>query len=299
MGAAVDALAVDLLEEDELGTANGMMYASSYFGSAIGGAGLGIVVARFGIQAGLLVQAALLCLIVMLPIFLRERPAESETIDNEAGKAAKTDSGESNVRNLLRAFSLRSTILGGVLALTVRVGSGTLAAVFVNYLLKDGGWSQEEYSTLTGGWALLFGLTGSVIGGFIADRVGLKLVIAAASILLGAMWITFGLMPELLQSKPAVQALLISQELMLGTMSAALFGLFMGISWSKVAAMQFTTYMALMNMSTTCGSYLSGWIGTDFTIFQILIVSGVLQIAALLPMSLIDPAQTRRVLGAV
>ena len=50
---AVDALAVDLLAENERGVANGLMYASSYLGTAIGGAGLGFIVSRYGIQAGL------------------------------------------------------------------------------------------------------------------------------------------------------------------------------------------------------------------------------------------------------
>ena len=36
---AVDALAVDLLAENERGRANGLMYASNYLGTAIGGAG--------------------------------------------------------------------------------------------------------------------------------------------------------------------------------------------------------------------------------------------------------------------
>jgi PAT family beta-lactamase induction signal transducer AmpG len=73
---AVDALAVDLLEEKERGIANGLMYGSSYLGTALGGAGLGLVVAKLGIQAGLFGQALMLFAIMLLPIFFRERPSE-------------------------------------------------------------------------------------------------------------------------------------------------------------------------------------------------------------------------------
>ena len=74
---AVDALAVDLLAEEERGTANGLMYGSSYLGTAIGGAGLGYLVAAYGIRAGLLGQAVLLSLIMLLPLLFRERPSRS------------------------------------------------------------------------------------------------------------------------------------------------------------------------------------------------------------------------------
>ena len=54
---SVDALAVDLLREEERGRVNGFMYGSSYMGNAVGGAGMGTVVAVMGVRSGFLVIA--------------------------------------------------------------------------------------------------------------------------------------------------------------------------------------------------------------------------------------------------
>ena len=318
---AVDALAVDLLKEEERGTANGLMYGSSYLGTAIGGAGLGFLVAHYGIRAGLLGQAILLSLIMLLPLLFRERPTESSedeepVTDDDPSPAV--DFGETPyvpaddlmpaggtsptiavLVNLFRAFSLRATLIGGLVAISVRVGVGVLTAVFVNYLMKEGGWTQSEYTQVTGGYAVALGLVGSVAGGYIADKVGAKKMIALTSILVGGLWIAFGLTPASIESKAAVTFMLLGQEFLLAVMSVSLFSLFMSISWPRVAATQFTAYMALMNLSMTIGSYTAGRLSVEMSIYQMLIVAGLLQAVLVLPVLLIDPKQTRRVLGDV
>lgn len=315
---AVDALAVDLLDEEERGVANGLMYGSSYLGTAIGGAGLGLLVAYFGIRAGLIGQAAILFLIMLLPIMIKERPKNaamqpspklspespfsespvaSDNSPYQSPVAALSTENDSVMGNLVKAFSLRATLLAVAVALGVKIGIGVLTAVFVDYLMKDGGWTQENYTTVTGGYAVMLGLGGSALGGFLADRFGAKPMIALTSILLGVVWISFGLIPRAISAKLAVTGLLISQEFILAVLSVSLFSLFMAVSWPRVAATQFTTYMALMNFSTTIGSYTAGLVNDSFNIHQILILAGVLQIVMIAPVLFIDPKQTRRLLG--
>lgn len=329
---AVDALAVDLLEEKERGIANGLMYGSSYLGTAIGGAGLGFVVAKYGIQAGLFGQALLLSGIMLLPILVRERPpgtngSERRSLDNK-GNAASMDLGESLsvpprpledhdqlsaassqvpgnggpatgsvFANLRRAFSLRATLLGVAVALGSKIGIGVITAVLVNYLMKDGGWTQLQYTAVTGGWAVMLGLGGAAAGGFLADIFGPKPLIMTMSAALGLLWIGIGSIPGSLGSHVVVTGLLLGQELLLAVLSVSLFSLFMNISWPKVAATQFTTYMALMNLATTIGSYAAGSLSHSLSVAQILVVAGVLQMLVAIPVLFIDPRQTRRVLG--
>jgi len=260
----------------------------------------------------------------LLPFLFRERPMEStgsEEYEGDQEKEAlpmaidfgenpflpptdKTERGtdvdsarEPVFRNLFRAFSLRATLIGGFVAISVRVGVGVLTAVFVDYLMKDGGWTQSEYTQITGGYAVVLGLIGAASGGYVADKFGAKKLITATSILVGALWISFGLIPTSIESKSAVKFMLLSQEFLLAVMSVSLFSLFMSISWPRVAATQFTAYMALMNLSMTIGSYTAGVLSSRLSILQILIVAGVLQAVLVLPVLLIDPKQTRRELG--
>ena len=73
---SVDALAVDILEPDEVATVNGLMFAAKRGGIIFGGAVLGMMVVPFGIKSAIMVQLPLLILIMMLPLFLRERPGD-------------------------------------------------------------------------------------------------------------------------------------------------------------------------------------------------------------------------------
>ena len=74
---SVDALAVDILEPDEVATVNGLMFASKRGGIIFGGAVLGMLVVPYGIKSAIMVQLPLLALIMMVPLFLRERPSNS------------------------------------------------------------------------------------------------------------------------------------------------------------------------------------------------------------------------------
>jgi len=73
---SVDALAVDILQPDEVAKANGFMFAAKRVGIIASGAGLGSLVAGYGIKSAILVQLPLLLLIMALPLFLRERPGD-------------------------------------------------------------------------------------------------------------------------------------------------------------------------------------------------------------------------------
>ena len=73
---SVDALAVDILEPNEVATVNGLMFAAKRGGIIFGGAVLGMMVVPFGIKSAIMVQLPLLILIMMLPLFLRERPGD-------------------------------------------------------------------------------------------------------------------------------------------------------------------------------------------------------------------------------
>ena len=70
----VDALAVDVLQPDEVAKANGFMFAAKRAGYILGGAILGIMATKFGIKSAIVIQLPSLVIIMALPLFLRERP---------------------------------------------------------------------------------------------------------------------------------------------------------------------------------------------------------------------------------
>ena len=67
----------------------------------------------------------------------------------------------------------------------------------------------------------------------------------------------------------------------------------MDLSWPKIAASQFTAYMALMNFSTTLGFLFAGRAFTWWTFQGIYLVAAAVQIGAALLLLAIDPMETR------
>ncbi len=97
---SVDALAVDVLQPDEVAKANGMMFATKRGGIILGGAVLGMLVPMFGIKFVIMIQIPLLILIMLLPLFLREKPEnklfpwDNSRVENDSVDEVLTDSKE-------------------------------------------------------------------------------------------------------------------------------------------------------------------------------------------------------------
>ena len=71
---STDALAVDVLKTHELEKVNSYMFTSKAVGGIIGGAGLGTIISFTGIKGALVMQIPILLVIMMVPLFMRERP---------------------------------------------------------------------------------------------------------------------------------------------------------------------------------------------------------------------------------
>ncbi len=299
---SVDALAVDLLPEEERGKANGLMYGSKYLGGAIGGAGMATVVGAAGLQAALLMQAAALGLIFLLPLFLRERPGE-RLLPWTAGEASpeteaqRSESVLAVFRALFKAFSFRSSLLTAGLALTMTISSGILAVVGVVFIVQELGWSDTQYAQITGGPGLVCGLVGAVLGGFIAERLGHRRTIALGCLLLAALWLGFAAAKPYWDSHALVTGLILLDSFAISMAAVGFFALAMGVSWPAVAATQFTAYMALSNLSSALGGWLGGVLDGPLSVRAIYVVCGLLQVGVVLILLGIDVGQVRRELG--
>jgi MFS transporter, PAT family, beta-lactamase induction signal transducer AmpG len=301
---AVDALAVDLLEEDERGQANGLMWGSKYFGVAIGGAGLGTVASYFGLRTAIMVQVLILLGIMLLPLLHTERVGE-RVFPWSAGERQlrEGDAVAENLRDgfssLLRAFSLRSTLLGVLLAVLVNIGSGVIAAFIPVFFMTEAvGWTKEMYTQVQGGPAVLCGVAGAATGGFLVDRFGDKTMIAIGSIGFGVCWMAFYFLTSWWESTGFIVVLLCASTFLNSVMSVGLFALFMGISWSKIGGTQFTAYMAMLNLSTSIGTKIAGPLENALGSEKLFLVVSLISVAAALPLLVIDRTETRRVLGA-
>jgi len=298
---STDALAVDLLDEKQRGKANGLMYASSYVGAFIGGAGISLVLFNYGFRLALLTQVLALLLIMLLPALLRERPGEkllpwSPGSSQLSVADQHSDSIVELLRNLLRAFSLRSSIFAALLALLIRIPIGAMPAIFVVFMTGQLGWTEEQFAQVSS-FGVWFGFAGSVLGGFLADLVGVKRWAIIASLATGLLWIGFAFVPGLWPNRLFLTGFIFVESFCTAALLVSTFAISMGVAWPTVAATQFTAYMALQNLSNSIGGKLAGWFDRNWSIAQIYIIFGLFQIALIGVLAMIDLHQTRRVLG--
>jgi len=299
---AVDALAVDLLPEEERGKANGLMYGSKYLGGAIGGAGMATVMASFGLRSALVLQVSVLGAIFLLPLLLRERPGErlmpwTAGQANPVSTSQRAQSVGAVFRSLLRAMSFRSSLLTAALALTISTSAGLLGVIGVVFFIQELGWSDTDYAQISGGWGLAFGLLGSVVGGFVADRFGHRRTIAAGCIALAVLWTVFAFARPLWEVRSFLVALILLDSLFTSLAVVGFFALAMGVSWPRVAATQFTAYMALANLSAVSGGWLAGKLDGLVSVPTIYLGCAGLQLLVAALLIGIDAGEVRRALG--
>ncbi len=89
---------------------------------------------------------------MLFPLLLRERSG-----DKFLSLRSREIEGQSQpsiwkvLKDLFRAFSRRSPILGAGLALSSQIGLGVITAVSTVLLMQEFGWEQEEYGQRVGG----------------------------------------------------------------------------------------------------------------------------------------------------
>jgi len=272
---AIDALAVTSLKEDERGMAGGLTFAGQYLGQAIGGAGALFLVSWVGFSNTFyFVVAAILAVTVFVVLPLREPVIE---------RLVATGSGLQRVLNEIAQFSRdawksfassRASLLGLVFAL-LPAGAMALALSLAQTLAVDLGFDDETLGSWNL-WTTILQGAGCILGGWLSDKLGRRTSLTVAIIAMApvTLWVSWALwridwihpIDAAQRSSLIVPASIVTvfwlatliYSLANGMMYGARAALFMDLSNPRVAASQFTAYMAGTNFVI---SYSARWQG--------------------------------------
>jgi len=247
-----------------------------------------------------------------LPLLLRERPGDRflslrrDTRHQSVQRIGSSGDQESApivegpgslfevLRLFLRAFSILPTQAGLLLALLASITTGLFGAFMSPLMIQELGWTQVEYTSITGS-IVFVGLGGSVAGGFLADLVGPRRLAMVSGLGMALIWLVLAMTPHLWSVRPSMITYMIIDTALSGMFSVSLFSLFMGISWKKMAATQFTTYMAMLNLSRIIGAYLATRLDEiDVTYEQVFLVSTGVTILAVLVLPVVSPSRAQQ-----
>ena len=274
---AIDALAVNTLHEDERGLANGLMFAGAAIGQAVGGSGVLFLSGYTGFQPTFFfVAASILAVTVFVALPMREAAGAPRAIAQGMSRAVAAGREMRGFAvEAFRSFLGTRGAFAGLLFSLLPAGAMCLGLALQSNLAVELGLNDDQVAWLNL-WSSIVQAAFMVIGGQLSDKLGRRRTLAVYLALMSPpvlymMWqlqLHGWVMPvdPNMPNRPVPPAALVvalwiatltygvAQGLMYGTRAAIM----MDVTNPKVAATQFTAYMALMNLAI---AYSSTWQG--------------------------------------
>lgn len=279
---AVDGLAVDLIPDDERARANGFMFGGQSIGIAAGAAFTGSAIVTIGFTAAMLSNAGFIAAVLFLIVLVRERPGE-RLLPWTRGSISKQ-----SAQVQLKAWKplyvqIWSSMISRDCAYHViaQISMGAVYGFFIGVMpliaMNMGGWTDAGFSTLSGLANLVAGALGVCVFGYMADKIGSRITTIAGACVLSTLTGVFWLFKPVWDASLTIQTATIILASVLIAVRVAICASAMRICSPKVAATQFTLFLALTNLGITASSAMLGpleAIGGYDAILAALIVAG-------------------------
>ena len=261
-----DALAVDVLKEDEVALANGLMFVSKGFGFMFAALILGNILIDSGFQSALNVQIPLLLVLMLIPFFILEREGDSRflggTSDNEQHQNASMNFGELKdaLFGVMKESSTRwALLLAGIVWIGGGMGGGMgiIDMQFPFVFVEDLGWSEEDYLALKGATIFMMTMLGFLVGGFLGKKFGSHKVMMYAVGAGTVMTIIWSGLRGNWSDDSFMQYAWMIWTFVWGIVGANLIALLMSLTSSELGGTQFSLYMTAINIGAISGTMIS------------------------------------------
>lgn len=165
---ATDGLAVDSLAPHERGYGNSLQVAGYRVGMVAGGGGLLLAIDALGWTAGFLVICGLIA-VASIPVWRHDETAPKA---QAASTTAENSSGPQHFWPLFLSFVKRPAMKQWLAVVILYKCADSLGSAMGKPFLVDAGLSLGTIGWLSGGVAMLSGIVGALLGGWLIPRIG-------------------------------------------------------------------------------------------------------------------------------
>jgi len=284
---AVDGMAIDILPEDQQARANGLMWGSKSAGIAVSVAVGSILINRYGLSHTIMLFSSIVFLIMLIPLFLREREGE-RILPWTSGEASSENlkmqlhDWKSIFKNLIRVFFLPMSFIMGIAVFFTSISRGLMDTILPVLTVQELGWADTDYSSIFATSGLISGVIGMFIGGALIDFLGKIRMMRLFVALLICSVIVFSILSSFWDVTVFVSGFIIAFYTLHVLFTIATFASAMQLCWKKVAATQFTLYMTISNLGLSFGAQLLGPLTSNFSYPIVVLVCALSPLATLI-----------------
>ena len=283
---AIDSLAVTTLKPDERARGNGFMFGGQYTGIALGGGSAIYIFGQYSFNIALIYVSVLqvLCLLFVL-LFVKDP------------RASQSPSSTVSAESVLRKFviTLKDFVIDvyvsfwrsgkspqvAFLFSVLPVGALVMAYAALSTIQVDYGFDETQIAKITT-MNTIMGALGCIVGGLLADRFGLRKMLVIFYIIstIPGLFLASQISLSSLTELPAiyVSGTIVVHGFLYGLCFGTHAAIFMGITNPKVAATQFTAFMAMGNLVVTYTNFWQGAVAERFDYALVLYIDAALVI---------------------
>lgn len=240
---AIDAWAISVTPRSQLGGINGWMQVGMLSGRWLFGAGFLLVAHVVADTVAVLVMIAVIWATTLVVLLAGEADDDA---DASARRPALSERWRRFIVTLVAAFRSQDTWLGILLALLAFAGFKAVGDIAGPFMVDRGLSSVGVGRFFTA--ALVAMIAGALLGGWLADRFGVRRIVGALVVLAATMILaTSGAAVTTEGGHPQVIVGLLGVYLCAGMLTAAAYALFMRLTDPRLGATQFSAYMGAIN----------------------------------------------------
>ena len=256
---STDGLAIDILNDDERGIVNGLMWAFRTFGLSLSGISSAYIMTNYGLNNSIIFIGFIIFLLgVLLSIFKEKHTDRYFSLRLNAKTTKLSALGFKNIMlNILEIIKQKYIFLLILFCITSNLASGihfsSISFLYTNYA----NWETFDL-TFYRSLALYGGILAALLGGYLSDKSNSQLIIKISHISLSFLCLLIAIHTNIIMNEFFGISILLAFSFFNSFALTAVLALCMRFSLTSAAASIFAIFMSARHLSRIIGETFAG-----------------------------------------